>query len=56
MLGALYAEVKIFLMNVLFGIFFNPFVPNASFLYPLKTSEGPKVSEGRERVHWKQMD
>ena len=30
----------------------NPFVPNAPFLYPLKTSEN---LEGRERVHWEQM-
>ena len=22
---------------------FNPFIPNAPFLYPLKTSENPKV-------------
>ena len=28
----------------------NPFVPNAPFLYPLKTSENR-----RERVHWEQM-
>ena len=36
----------------------NPFVPNAPFFYPLKTSEnrqGFLFSEGRERVHWKQM-
>ena len=26
----------------------NPFVPNAFFLYPLKTG-------GREKVHWEQM-
>ena len=30
----------------------NPFVPNAPFLYPLKTSENRKVQGGRERVHW----
>ena len=38
---------------------FNPFVPNAPFLYPLKTSENLKVflmfSGGRERVHWEKM-
>ena len=36
----------------------NPFVPNAPFLYPLKTSENRKLflfSGGTERVHWKQM-
>ena len=29
----------------------NPFVPNAPFLYPLKTSENPKVSgfQGAEK-------
>ena len=38
---------------------FNPFVPNAPFLYPLKILENLKFSDvfrgGRERVHWKQM-
>ena len=38
---------------------FNPFVPNAPFLYPLKISENRKVfrtfSGGRERVHWERM-
>ena len=35
---------------------FNPIVPNVSFLYSLKTSEnGFLFSEGKERVHWKQM-
>ena len=37
----------------------NPFVPNAPFLYPLKTSENRKVflcfHGGRERVHWVRM-
>ena len=34
----------------------NPFVPNAPFLYLLKTSENRKVfSGGREGVHWEQM-
>ena len=34
----------------------NPFVPNALFLYPLKTSENRKVSFGAlGRVHWEQM-
>ena len=37
----------------------NPFVPNAPFLYPLKTSEDLTFSfcfEGsRERVHWERM-
>ena len=33
---------------------FNPFAPNASFLYALKTLENHKVlfSEGRKRVLW----
>ena len=38
--------------------FVNPFVPNAPFLYPLKTSENRSFlifSEGRKRVHWEQM-
>ena len=34
----------------------NPFVPSASFLYPLKTSENLRVfwcfQGGRKRVHW----
>ena len=30
----------------------NPFVPNASFLNPQKTSENLTVFQG-ERVHWK---
>ena len=37
---------------------FNPFVPNAPFLYPLKTSKpyGFLMFAGRiERVHWEQM-
>ena len=29
----------------------NPFVPNAPFLYPLKTSENRKG----ERMHWERM-
>ena len=36
----------------------NPFVPNAPFLYPLKTEKKKgfrMVSGGRERVHWEQM-
>ena len=32
----------------------NPFVPNALFLYPLKTS-GNRKTGGRERVHWERM-
>ena len=34
----------------------NQFVPNASFLYPLKTSKNrfSDVFSGRERVHWEQ--
>ena len=32
----------------------NPFVLNAPFLYPQKTSENLTVSGGRERVHWEQ--
>ena len=39
--------------------FINPFVPNAPFLYPLKTSEKCKVFwrfQGvRERVHWEKI-
>ena len=37
------------------NIIINPFVPDAPFLYPLKTSENITVScfqGGRERVHW----
>ena len=37
---------------------FNPFVPNAPFLYPLKTSENLTVFlflGGRESMHWEQM-
>ena len=41
-----------------FWILFNPFVPNAPFLYPLKT-ENPygflMFSGGTERVHWERM-
>ena len=39
----------------------NPFVPNAPFLYPLKTPENRKVfwcfkfSGGRDRVQWEQI-
>ena len=37
----------------------NPFVPNAPFLYPLKTSENLTenliFSRGRERAHWRLM-
>ena len=36
----------------------NPFVPNATFLYPLKTSENQYrflLLGGRENVHWEQM-
>ena len=37
----------------------NPFVPNALFFYPLKTSENRKgflmFSGGREREHWERM-
>ena len=32
----------------------NPFVPNAPFFYPLKTSEN-MFSGGREGVYWEQM-
>ena len=35
---------------------FNTFVPNATFLYSLKTShENFPFSGGRERVHWERM-
>ena len=36
---------------------FNLFVPNALFLYRLKTSENLFLmfSEGRKRLHWEQM-
>ena len=38
---------------------FNPFVPNAPFLYPLKTSENLTIflcfQGGRERVHWERI-
>ena len=30
-------------------IFFNPFVPNAAFLYPLKTSENLDVFRGSRK-------
>ena len=40
-------EKRVSLNNV---CLFNPFVPNAPFLYPLKTSF-LMFSEGRERVH-----
>ena len=37
----------------------NPFVPNAPFLYPLKTSENLTenfiFSRSRERAHWGKM-
>ena len=43
----------------IFAGLFNPFVPNAPFLYPLKTSEnfyGFLMFSGcRERVHWERM-
>ena len=46
-------------MNISLCIFlFKPVVPNAPFLYPLKTSENLMVlmfSGGRERVHWEQI-
>ena len=36
---------------------FNPFVPSAPFLYPLKTkSLGFLFLGGRETVHWERMD
>ena len=42
-----------------FSFMFNPFVSNAPFLYPLKTSEKPygflMFSRGREMIHWEQM-
>ena len=34
---------------------YKPFVPNAPFLYPMKTSENRDVFRGRKRVHWKRM-
>ena len=33
----------------------NPFVPNAPFFYPLKTSGNLWFSGGRELVHWERM-
>ena len=39
--------------------YINPFVPNAPFLYPLKTSEQHiflMFSGGRVRVDWERMD
>ena len=36
----------------------NPFVPNAPFLHPLKTSKNQDLRiflGSREKVHWKQM-
>ena len=40
-----------------FFFVFNPFVPNAPFLYPVKTTEKGFLmfSGGRERVNCKQM-
>ena len=39
--------------------FFNPFVPNAPFLYPPENIRKPHdflmFSGGRERVHWELM-
>ena len=29
---------------------FNPFIPNATFLHPLKT-----IEKGRDMVHWERM-
>ena len=40
------------------NIVVNPFVPNASFFYPLKISENLgflMFSGGSERVHWERM-
>ena len=38
---------------------FKPFVPNAPFLYPMKTSSNRKIflcfQGGREGVHWEQV-
>ena len=39
---------EFFYWHKFFYVNINPFVPNASFLYPLKTSENRQV----ERVHW----
>ena len=43
----------------IFLIFINPSVPNAPFIYPLKTSENLTVfwcfQGSRERVYWEQM-
>ena len=33
----------------------DPFVPNAPFLYPLKTSENLTDWEHWENVHWERM-
>ena len=33
----------------------NPFVPDATFPYPLKVEGFLMFSGGRERVHWEQM-
>ena len=41
-------------------IWFNPFIPNAPFLYPPENMRKPygfrMFPGGRERVHWEQMD
>ena len=34
---------------------YKPFVPNAPFLYPMKTSENRDVFRRRKKVHWERM-
>ena len=46
-----FAKVILFLKFYLYFMeMINPLVPNAPFLYPLKT-----FSKGSERVHWEQI-
>ena len=37
------------------NLLFNPFVPNAPFLYPLKSSENRKVEKGSIGSRWVQI-
>ena len=55
----LICQKTVYIPDISISAHINPFVPNAPFLYPLKTSENlnvfPMFSESRERVHWEQM-
>ena len=45
--------LRLLLKPFQYSTYINTFVPNAPFLYPLKTSE--MFSGGRERMDWEQM-